>query len=271
MGTTTSPRCMVSQSGTTRSGAPLVHATTPPVRARCRVVMRARCEVNGTSPIRGHRASTVRLCTPTSALARTSAVSVGSPRSSLLAPMVTSVHNTMASPSPSRSGAAAPVSGHAVPSPWTTASTRMRFSVSVPVLSVQIYVTEPSVSTAGKRRMRACCFTIRRAPRARDTVTTAGSASGMAATARLRAVMNISRMGSPRTSPAVKMMMQTMATVTAKRRPRTARRCCSGVADSDSSRKSVAMRPSSVRMPVATTTPQPRPVATVVPLKLMHD
>ena len=43
-------------------------------------------------------------------------------------------------------------------------STVIRFSVSVPVLSVQITLTEPSVSTAGSRRMSARRSAMRRAP-----------------------------------------------------------------------------------------------------------
>ena len=70
--------------------------------------------------------------------------------------------------------------------------TVMRFSVRVPVLSEQIVVTEPSVSTAGSRRMSARRRTMRCAPRASEMVTTAGSPSGTAATARLTATRNIS-------------------------------------------------------------------------------
>ena len=57
-----------------------------------------------------------------------------------------------------------------------------------PVLSEQIVVTEPSVSTAYRRRMSALLASIRWAPRARVMVTTAGRLSGIAATARLTAV-----------------------------------------------------------------------------------
>jgi len=67
----------------------------------------------------------------------------------------------------------------------------MRFSVRVPVLSEQITVTEPSVSTAGSLRTRARRWAMRPAPSASAIVTTAGSPSGMAATARLTAVRNI--------------------------------------------------------------------------------
>ena len=63
----------------------------------------------------------------------------------------------------------------------------MMFCVSVPVLSLQMKVTEPKVSTAGSFRTSALCFTIRFAPCANAMVTTAGKASGRAATAKDRA------------------------------------------------------------------------------------
>ena len=55
--------------------------------------------------------------------------------------------------------------------------------VSVRVLSVQTTVVDPSVSTAGSRRTSAWRRAIRRMPTASAIVTTAGSASGTAATA----------------------------------------------------------------------------------------
>src|SRR5262249_56512666 len=70
--------------------------------------------------------------------------------------------------------------------PWLTApwlrstpsqkncSTRIRLWVRVPVLSEQMYVTEPRASTAGGRRVSACLATIFLAPRARAIATTAG-------------------------------------------------------------------------------------------------
>jgi hypothetical protein len=59
------------------------------------------------------------------------------------------------------------------------------FLVSVPVLSEQITVTEPSVSTAGSRRtMAAFLRAMTRVPMASTMVTIAGSPSGMAATAK---------------------------------------------------------------------------------------
>jgi hypothetical protein len=59
----------------------------------------------------------------------------------------------------------------------------MRPVVSVPVLSVTITVTLPSVSTEGRWRTRTCRAAMRCTPTARAMVTTAGSPSGTAATA----------------------------------------------------------------------------------------
>ena len=59
---------------------------------------------------------------------------------------------------------------------------RSRFWVSVPVLSLHMTVTEPSVSTAGSRRMTALREAIRRTPIASVMVMIAGRPSGMAAT-----------------------------------------------------------------------------------------
>ena len=59
--------------------------------------------------------------------------------------------------------------------------------VRVPVLSEQITVVHPKVSTDGSLRTMAFSSAIRRVPRARQVVMTAGSPSGMAATARATA------------------------------------------------------------------------------------
>ena len=71
--------------------------------------------------------------------------------------------------------------------PWTTV---IWFWVSVPVLSEQITVAQPSVSTAGSLRMSAFLLIICCMPSARQMVTIAGRPSGTAAIARLTAVMN---------------------------------------------------------------------------------
>ena len=54
----------------------------------------------------------------------------------------------------------------------------MRFSVSVPVLSVHSTVAEPSVSMAAARRVSTRACEIRQAPMAMNTVSTTGNSSG---------------------------------------------------------------------------------------------
>ena len=106
--------------------------------------------------------------------------------------------------------------------------------------------------------MSAFCFTILCAPRASATVTTAGSASGMAATARLMAVSAMSATGSPRSTPTRNIAAHSTITAAAITRPKRASRFCNGVFTS-SPPSSAAMRPISVCMPVTTTSPVPRP------------
>ncbi|TNN64749.1 hypothetical protein EYF80_025055 [Liparis tanakae] len=61
--------------------------------------------------------------------------------------------------------------------------------VRVPVLSEQMTEVQPSVSTEGRLRTMAFFLAMRRVPRARQVVMTAGSPSGMAATARATAIL----------------------------------------------------------------------------------
>ena len=68
--------------------------------------------------------------------------------------------------------------------------------VSVPVLSEQMTVAAPSVSTAGSLRTMALVAAMRRTPMLSPTVTIAGSASGMAATANATANRKRPRMTS---------------------------------------------------------------------------
>ncbi len=86
------------------------------------------------------------------------------------------------------------------PAAVTTVCTISSLRVSVPVLSEQMIPTEPSVSTAGRRRMMALRRAMRVTPMASVIVITAGSPSGIAATARPTAAMTISGQGSPWTS-----------------------------------------------------------------------
>ncbi len=95
------------------------------------------------------------------------------------------------------------------PTPVTSSSppltktfrTVISFRVSVPVLSEQMTVVQPRVSTAGRRRMMARRFAARCTPIASAPVTTAARASGTAAIARLTPQMSISSTGLPRKMP----------------------------------------------------------------------
>ena len=81
------------------------------------------------------------------------------------------------------SSAASSRSSSATPGAGPSRCTARRFSVSVPVLSLQMTVVEPSVSTAASRRTIAPCSAIWRMLSASVIVTTAGRPSGSAATA----------------------------------------------------------------------------------------
>ena len=87
----------------------------------------------------------------------------------------------------------------------------------MPVLSEQITVVQPSVSTAASLRTMAWRLAMRCMPSARVTVTTAGSPSGMAATARAMAVMAVSTRSSPRARPSANISATTTPAMTASR------------------------------------------------------
>ena len=131
--------------------------------------------------------------------------------------------------------------------------------VSVPVLSEQMTEVLPSVSTAGSRRIRACRLTIRWTPMASEMVTTAGRASGTTATARAMPKISISMNGWPRNKPKATMTATTAKAARARAWPTLSRFSCSGVRRLSTVWSSPAILPNSVCMPVATTTPRPRP------------
>ena len=83
----------------------------------------------------------------------------------------------------------------AVPAGVQTSTTAISLRVSVPVLSVQMNVVEPSVSTASRRRTSACRRAMRCAPMASDSVTVGSSPSGTSATVTPIANRNPSRGG----------------------------------------------------------------------------
>ena len=231
--------------------------------------MRLRPESKGSSCNRSNCWSSAAFSSPVCKATSVSAVSVGSPCQAPSGWRRASLHSAAARSSSWCKGGGAPSPGtQAVPSA-SRRSACMRFCVKVPVLSEQMKVTEPKVSTDGRRRISAFCDTMRRAPSASSTVTTAGSASGIAATARLMAVKIISTGSSPRSTPATKTSAQIAITTSANRLPKAARRNCSGVLRSASRSSKPATLPNSVAMPVATTRPRPRPCVAVVPLKPM--
>jgi hypothetical protein len=97
-------------------------------------------------------------------------------------------------------------------------------------------------------------------------VTTAGNPSGTAATASETAAMNTCMSGHPRSHPA-RATTATMPPQMNKRvRLTRASRRCSGVTLSSAVESRCAIRPSSVCIPVATTSASPVPVATEVPM-----
>ena len=73
----------------------------------------------------------------------------------------------------------------------------MRFCVSVPVLSVQMTVVQPSASTAGRWRISALRFAMRCEPIASASVTVGSSPSGTFATMMPMAKMKVAQNGSP--------------------------------------------------------------------------
>jgi len=70
-----------------------------------------------------------------------------------------------------------------------TLQTDIWLVVRVPVLSEQMTDVQPSVSTDGRLRTIAFFLAIRRVPRARHVVMTAGRPSGIAATASATAIL----------------------------------------------------------------------------------
>ena len=135
----------------------------------------------------------------------------------------------------------------------------MRFWVSVPVLSEQMTEAEPSVSTAGRRRIMALCLTICCTPMDSTTVTIAGRPSGIALTASETAVMNISIIGMPSMSPITNITAQVMSATMPSTLPRLASFCCRGVSPSSCWASIPAILPIWVFMPVCVTTARARP------------
>jgi hypothetical protein len=143
--------------------------------------------------------------------------------------------------------------------------------VSVPVLSEQITVTDPSDSTAGSRRTIALRRAIRCTPIASTMVSAAGSPSGIAATASPTAAMNICSGAKPRPSvPIRKVAVASSRIATVSQRPKVSSLASSGVRSASTEAISAPIRPSSVARAVATTTPTACPCVTTVPACAMQ-
>ncbi len=142
--------------------------------------------------------------------------------------------------------------------------TVIAFAVSVPVLSVQITVVLPRVSTAGSRRMIALRRAIRATPIASVTVTAAGSPSGIAPTARATAAVIIAANGSPRSIPTTTLNAARPRITTVSTWLKRASLRVSGVCTVAVVPTSLCTWPISVSAPVATTTPRPLPAVTNV-------
>ena len=149
-----------------------------------------------------------------------------------------------------------------------TAEAIISLWVSVPVLSVQMTETAPNVSMAGRRRTMAFLPAMALTPIAMVMVRTAGKPSGMAATDRPTTDMKVSeksafRMNTPKESRAAPINRMRMVNHFAKAFIWRSR----GVWSRSTEESMPLMRPISVFMPVATTSPSAWPAVTMVPLK----
>ena len=146
--------------------------------------------------------------------------------------------------------------------------TRMRFSVSVPVLSVQITVVDPRVSTAASRLTTAPRCASSRTPTASASVMVGSSPSGTLATSspieKLIAAVQPSPAASPAGRKAMANRTATIAMIQVALRTLSSNGLGSLVPRCDNA----AMRPSSVCMPVWVTTVIASPPVQVVPLKI---
>ena len=143
--------------------------------------------------------------------------------------------------------------------------TVISFRDSVPVLSLQMTVALPSVSTAGSLRTMALRDAMRLTPMASAIVRMAGRPSGIAETASATDAISISDTSFPVTTPRTNTSAQIRTMTTVITRLKLASRRISGVSTPSTSRSIPAIRPIRVDSPVATTTPAAVPLVTRVP------
>jgi len=141
----------------------------------------------------------------------------------------------------------------------------MRFCVSVPVLSLQITLAAPSVSTAGRWRTSAFFFAMRCVAIASDSVTVGSNPSGTFATMMPIANTRFSQNDRPIICPIRKNRTPSSVANSATSRDRRAISFCSGDSGSRAACVRRAMLPNSVCMPVAYTIAFASPEISEVP------
>ena len=141
----------------------------------------------------------------------------------------------------------------------------MRFSVSVPVLSVHSTVVAPSVSIALMRRVSTPSFDRRLAPRAGKTVSTTGYSSGSSAIASAMPASSACSQ-SPWSMPCTSTSAR-LSTRASKARLRTSRAVwrCKGERSVATAPSAAPMRPMPLRGPVAVTRASAWPCTSRVP------
>jgi len=139
------------------------------------------------------------------------------------------------------------------------------FIVSVPVLSVQMKVVEPNVSTASRLRTSTCRSAIRSAPHANESVTVGSSASGTNATVTPIANTNPSDGSLPNNSAIPKKNAPTPTATPAMVRTTWCSPTVSGVTGLAVTVASAAIVANRVAPPVAVTTAAADPSTTNVP------
>lgn len=151
------------------------------------------------------------------------------------------------------------------PSGSQSSVTVISLRVRVPVLSLQIVVVEPSVSTAERRRTIAPRAAIRCMPTASAIVIATGRPSGTIDTIWLIATISTSAIGNSRHMPSNTTTTKRPIAAPTSQRPNCSMRTSSGVGGSTAAAVSSAIWPTSVCTPVATTTARARPALTKVP------
>ena len=154
----------------TRSGAPLQAMMRSPV------VLAKTCVIIGGLPPSGYSCAIVNSGRRSTLVfflyVSCSAVSMGSKGTGSLAHMATSITRRASGVDQASGASVAPLAC------TKSCASDMRFSVMVPVLSVQITVAEPSVSTVVERFTMTPCLAKRHAPSATNVAKATGISSG---------------------------------------------------------------------------------------------